>query len=105
MAEHLLDQVRDLADGQIDFEGQKLAELLATVLLSLVGVISFVAGYVLEDIRLAVYIGLGGAALVLTLVVPPWPWYNRHPLSWLSVSGKLSSTVPRGLVHDEKTIR
>ncbi|KAG9502403.1 hypothetical protein J7337_005230 [Fusarium musae] len=38
MAEQALDQIRDLVDGQIDFEGQKLAELLATVLLVISGV-------------------------------------------------------------------
>ena len=38
MADQLLEKVRDVAEGQIDFEGQKLAELLSTVLLAVVGV-------------------------------------------------------------------
>jgi signal peptidase complex subunit 1 len=38
MAEQLLEQVRDVVDGQIDFEGQKLAELIANVALSVSGV-------------------------------------------------------------------
>jgi signal peptidase complex subunit 1 len=38
MADQLLEKVRDVAEGQIDFEGQKLAELLSTVLLAIVGV-------------------------------------------------------------------
>lgn len=37
MAE-ILDKVRDVAEGQIDFEGQRLSEFLLTVLLSAVGV-------------------------------------------------------------------
>ncbi|KAJ3951187.1 hypothetical protein N0V92_012406 [Colletotrichum tropicale] len=40
MADQILDQVRDLAEGQIDFEGQKLADLLATLVLSASGVSS-----------------------------------------------------------------
>jgi signal peptidase complex subunit 1 len=40
MADQLLDQVRELAEGQIDFEGQRLAEFLSTALLAIVGVSS-----------------------------------------------------------------
>jgi len=38
MADQLLEQARDAFEGQIDFEGQRLAEFLTTVLLSIVGV-------------------------------------------------------------------
>jgi signal peptidase complex subunit 1 len=38
MADQLLEKVRDIAEGQIDFEGQKLAEFLSTLLLAMVGV-------------------------------------------------------------------
>jgi hypothetical protein len=67
MADQLLEQVRDVVDGQIvrpsllpvdsspgllltllaisqDFEGQKLAEILATALLSIVGVSGLLSG-------------------------------------------------------------
>ncbi|KAM0588671.1 hypothetical protein D7B24_000738 [Verticillium nonalfalfae] len=88
MAEQMiLDQVRDLAEGQIDFEGQKKAELLSTFLLSAFGVLTFVVGFILQDIKLAVYIGLGGTALTFLVVVPPWPFYNRHPVKWLEPQG------------------
>lgn len=87
MADQLLDQVRDLTEGQIDFEGQKLAEFLATALLAIAGVIAFIVGYIKQDIRLALYIGLSGTALTFLLVVPPWPFFNRHPIKWLPVGG------------------
>jgi signal peptidase complex subunit 1 len=38
MADQILEQVREAVEGQIDFEGQKLAELLGTALLATVGV-------------------------------------------------------------------
>ena len=38
MADQLLEQVRDIAEGQIDFEGQRLAEMGATALLTTAGV-------------------------------------------------------------------
>ncbi|GJC90542.1 microsomal signal peptidase 12kDa subunit [Colletotrichum tofieldiae] len=95
MADQILDQVRDLAEGQIDFEGQKLADLLATLVLSASGVLSFIIGYLLQDIKLAVYVGLAGTVLTFLLVVPPWPFYKQHPVKWLEPgtgSGSASGT-------------
>lgn len=38
MADQILEQIREAAEGQIDFKGQHLAEFLGTALLSIVGV-------------------------------------------------------------------
>jgi len=102
MADQLLEQVQELAEGQIDFEGQKLAELLATVLLAAVGGISFIVGFFLQDIKLALYIGLGGTALTLALIVPPWPFFNTHPVRWLPVGGVEKKA--QGIVVDGQVI-
>ncbi|TVY87401.1 Signal peptidase complex subunit [Lachnellula willkommii] len=118
MADQLLEQVREAAEGQIvsckpcacskeanfrkDFEGQKLAELLATILLAAVGVISFVVGFLGQDIKLALYIGLGGTALTLALIVPPWPFFNRHPVRWLPVGGDEKKS--QGIMMDGQVI-
>ncbi|KAI1768668.1 SPC12-domain-containing protein [Hypoxylon sp. FL1150] len=104
MADQLLDQIRDAVDGQIDFEGQKLAELLATTVLAIVGGISFLVGFLLQDIALALKIGLGGTALAFLLIVPPWPFFNRHPVKWLPVGGESAITnAQHNIVFDEKT--
>ncbi|OAA57876.1 Microsomal signal peptidase 12kDa subunit [Niveomyces insectorum RCEF 264] len=108
MAEQLLDQVRDIAEGQIDFEGQRLCDWLATVLLSSVGALSFIIGCILQDIKLAVYIALGGSALVSLIIIPPWPFFKKHPVKWLPIGGGSSSNninVPQTVVIDEKAIR
>lgn len=106
MAEQILDQIRDVAEGQIDFEGQKLVETLSTVLLSIVGIISFLVGYFLQDIKLAVYIGLGGTALTFLAIIPPWPFYNQSPVRWLPIGGGAAAfSVPQDLVIDEKAVR
>ncbi|KAI0016935.1 microsomal signal peptidase 12kDa subunit [Xylariomycetidae sp. FL0641] len=105
MAEQLLDQVRDVVDGQIDFEGQKLAEVMATILLSAVGAIAFVVGYFLQDIALALKVGLAGTALTFLLVVPPWPFFKRHPVDWLPVGGGSAVTSQQqNIVIDEKLL-
>ncbi|KAH8821580.1 microsomal signal peptidase 12 kDa subunit-domain-containing protein [Xylogone sp. PMI_703] len=102
MADQLLERVREIAEGQIDFEGQKLAELLATALLTIVGAVSFIVGFLLQDIKLALYIGLGGTALTLLIIVPPWPFFNRHPVRWLPVAG--SEPQSYGITVDGKTV-
>ncbi|CAK7213691.1 hypothetical protein SCUCBS95973_001885 [Sporothrix curviconia] len=107
MADQLLDQIRDVAEGQIDFEGQKLCDSLATILLCIVGAITFVVGYILQDIKLSVYIALGGTALTFLAVIPPWPFYNKNPVKWLPVGGGKPSniSIPQTIVVDEKAIR
>jgi signal peptidase complex subunit 1 len=62
-------------------------------------------GYFLQDIKLALYIGLGGTALTFLLVIPPWPFFNKHPVKWLPVGGATAVVVPQNLVIGEKAIR
>ncbi|KAG9249201.1 microsomal signal peptidase 12kDa subunit [Calycina marina] len=102
MADQLLENARDLFEGQIDFEGQRLAEFLATVLLSIVGVVSFLYGYFLQDIKLALLIGLGGTVLTFLLVVPPWPLFKAHPVKWLPAPEENKSS--QGIVVDGMVI-
>jgi len=66
--------------------------------------ISFIVGYSLQDIKLSVYIGLGGTALTFLAVVPPWPFYNQHPVKWLPVGGGTSNTSRQNIVVDEKIL-
>ncbi|KAK1751846.1 microsomal signal peptidase 12 kDa subunit-domain-containing protein [Echria macrotheca] len=102
MADQILDQIRDVVEGQIDFEGQKLVELIVNVALTVVGAVAFLVGYFLQDIKLAVWIGLGGTALTFVAVVPPWPFYNQHPVKWLPIGGG-AQAQPINLVIGEKT--
>jgi signal peptidase complex subunit 1 len=72
-----------------DFQGQYLAEILSTGMLIVSGALAFLVGFFTQDIYQTLYIGLGGTALTFLVVVPPWPFFNQHPLSWLpSRTGK-----------------
>ncbi|KAI9847827.1 MAG: hypothetical protein M1837_001720 [Sclerophora amabilis] len=102
MADQLLESAQEIFEGQIDFEGQRLAELLITTLLAITGAVAFLVGYVLQDLHLSLYTGLAGTLLSFLVVVPPWPYFNRHPVNWLS-SGKGISGV--GIEMDGKKIR
>lgn len=106
MADQLLEQARDIFEGQIDFHGQKLADNLATILLSIVGALSFIIGYLLQDIKLAVYIALGGTAVTFGIVLPPWPFFNRNPVKWLPLGGGSTAIqTPQNIVIDEKALQ
>lgn len=79
----LLEQARSIWEGQIDFEGQRLAELISTLLLSTFGLLAFLVGFITHNITYTLWIGLGGTALTFVIVVPPWPFFNQNPVHWL----------------------
>ncbi|KAF2205592.1 microsomal signal peptidase 12 kDa subunit [Delitschia confertaspora ATCC 74209] len=90
MADQLLDQVRDVLEGQIDFDGQRLAELITTVLLGAAGFLAFFLGFMAQDIRLTLWIGLVGTVFTFVVVVPPWPFFNKNPITWLPPHNAIS---------------
>jgi signal peptidase complex subunit 1 len=45
--------------------------------------IAFLVGYMAQDIRLTLYVGLAGTALTFVAIVPPWPFLNKNPENWL----------------------
>jgi len=91
----LISQVQETLDGQIDFEGQRVSELVCTALLSISAVVALVTGFVQQDIYLTLWVGLGGSLLTMIAVVPPWPFYNNHPQRWLPAAGK-TGVLPEG---------
>ncbi|KAJ6021620.1 hypothetical protein N7540_007124 [Penicillium herquei] len=109
--DELLAPIRDALEGQIDFHGQRLAELLSTVLLVISGassqehsklqiIVSFLVGYIYKDIYLTLWVGLGGTLFTALAVVPPWPFYNQNPEKWFNNSKK--SGNPRVVVDGVK---
>ncbi|KAI9672103.1 MAG: hypothetical protein M1831_001916 [Alyxoria varia] len=85
-----LDRMRDALDGQIDFNGQRLADQLNTNTLAVIGLVAFLAGYFTQNLQHTLWIGVGGTAVVFLVIVPPWPMYNRKPATWLPARGNLS---------------
>ncbi|RAK84544.1 signal peptidase [Aspergillus costaricaensis CBS 115574] len=79
----LLAPIQDALEGQIDFQGQRIAELLSTVLLVLSGAVAFIVGYIFQDIHLTLWVGLAGTLITGLAVIPPWPMYNKNPEKWL----------------------
>ncbi|KAK0452921.1 microsomal signal peptidase 12kDa subunit [Desarmillaria tabescens] len=78
-----MDSFSQLAEGKIDFEGQRLAEQMSRIYLIAVTAISFIVGFVLQSLQ-TTFILYGVSVFVLALiVVPPWPMFNRHAVTWL----------------------
>ncbi|CAB4401362.1 unnamed protein product [Rhizophagus irregularis] len=70
-------------EWKIDFEGQKQAELISQVGIILFAAIGFIAGFLLQNLILAFQIFGGGIFLTSLFVLPPWSFYNQHPVQWL----------------------
>ncbi|KAJ5885692.1 hypothetical protein N7504_011528 [Penicillium tannophilum] len=98
--DELLAPIQDALEGQIDFHGQHLAELLSTVLLVISGIVSFLVGWIYKDIHLTLWVGLGGTLFTALTVIPPWPIYNQNPERWLNKDG--SSRSPHVMVDGVK---
>jgi len=81
--DEILDQLRDVVDAPIDFQGQKLAALINYTLLTTFGFVSFLAGFITENVYYSLYVGLALTVLTMLVVVPPWPFYNKNPVAWL----------------------
>jgi signal peptidase complex subunit 1 len=64
--------------------------------------VAFIIGFVLQDIKLALFIGLAGTGLTFLIIVPPWPFFNRHPVKWLPVNG--SEGISQAIVVDGKIV-
>ncbi|KFA65413.1 hypothetical protein S40285_00469 [Stachybotrys chlorohalonatus IBT 40285] len=93
MAEEILDSLRDIVEGQIDFDGQRRAEVVATILLAVTGLLAFNIGYTLQDIQKAVYVGLGGTLVTFLIAVPAWPMWRKNPIKWLPAGSGLTKGI------------
>ncbi|KAL4985648.1 microsomal signal peptidase 12 kDa subunit-domain-containing protein [Aspergillus falconensis] len=93
----LLAPIQDAFEGQIDFHGQQTTELLYTALLIILGVAAFLVGYIFQDIHLTLWAGLAGALFTGLAVIPPWPFYNKHPEKWLVPSAGGTRVVVNGV--------
>jgi signal peptidase complex subunit 1 len=67
----------------MDYQGQKISELIFYWVIIIFGAIGWVIGYFHQDFSYVFYPWLSGVAIATVLCVPDWPFYNRHPIKWL----------------------
>ncbi|TCD61589.1 serine/threonine-protein kinase KIN2 [Steccherinum ochraceum] len=86
-----------VAEGKIDFEGQKQAENVTRIALIAATVVAFIIGFVLQSL-ITTFIVFGSATILLCLaVIPQWPMYNRHPVHFLPVKANRMAAYPTSL--------
>ncbi|XP_047138418.1 signal peptidase complex subunit 1 [Hydra vulgaris] len=72
-------------ETHMDYEGQKKAERVYQVILTIFGVVGFLWGFYIQQLSATVYIVLTGFALSCLIVLPPWPFFRKNPLQWQPV--------------------
>ncbi|CCH43245.1 Signal peptidase complex subunit SPC1 [Wickerhamomyces ciferrii] len=82
--DELLDTIRGVLDGPIDFKSQKFTEDISYKLLIVGAILSSLAGFVAQDIK--VLLVFSGLTILVTLgiVIPPYPGYNTENIEWYS---------------------
>lgn len=68
----------------MDWEGQRAAEQLMQSFLLASALLAFLSGYyVAGSLTSMLYIYLAGVVVTFMVTVPDWPFFNRHPFTWL----------------------
>jgi len=80
----LVDWARCALDMKLpaDFEGQRVAETLYSVLCTVVAVVALASGWWTQDPFTIVCTAAAGFTATALVVVPPWPFLRRHPVAW-----------------------
>jgi signal peptidase complex subunit 1 len=81
----ILDSIKSVLEGPIDYESQKFTEDLTFKLLIACAAISSIAGFIAQDLKvLLLFFGLS-VLVTLALVVPPYPGYNKkREVGWVA---------------------
>lgn len=76
-----LDSIKSVIEGTIDFESQKFTEDLSYKGLIIGSVISAILGFISQDIRILLFFFVLTVLVILALVVPPYPSYNKNKIT------------------------
>ncbi|PIC12948.1 hypothetical protein B9Z55_028041 [Caenorhabditis nigoni] len=66
----------------LDFEGQRFAERIYKITLTISGVVGFVVGVWTQQLSYALYIVMAGALITALVILPPWPFLRQNPVEW-----------------------
>eukprot|EP00549_Striatella_unipunctata_P026344 CAMPEP_0118673346 /NCGR_PEP_ID=MMETSP0800-20121206/266_1 /TAXON_ID=210618 ORGANISM="Striatella unipunctata, Strain CCMP2910" /NCGR_SAMPLE_ID=MMETSP0800 /ASSEMBLY_ACC=CAM_ASM_000638 /LENGTH=92 /DNA_ID=CAMNT_0006568389 /DNA_START=63 /DNA_END=341 /DNA_ORIENTATION=- len=85
----------------MDYQGQRLAELIFHWIICSFGAVGWVYGYIQQDFTFCFYAWLAGVVISVVLCVPDWPFYNRHPIKWLESVPDRRPKQQQGAKKDE----
>ncbi|KAG1718817.1 microsomal signal peptidase 12kDa subunit [Suillus occidentalis] len=79
--------IQELAEGRIAGGKRRQDDIVRVVLIAST-ILSFVIGFASSSLMITMStFALCTVALSL-VVLPPWPMFNHHPVTWLSVQGE-----------------
>ncbi|AXA51001.1 signal peptidase complex subunit 1 [Malassezia restricta] len=87
-----MNSLLDVFQGNIDFQGQALAEYLLHRVMIVSAVVAFITGYIRQDLSLCYQIVGAGLLVCVLLCIPPWPAYKRYHVKWLSPGSSSGSS-------------
>eukprot|EP00041_Stephanoeca_diplocostata_P003334 m.33629 g.33629 ORF g.33629 m.33629 type:complete len:85 (+) comp14246_c0_seq1:113-367(+) len=67
----------------MDFKGQDKAERLFQYIIFAFSVVGFIWGYACQEFSQTVYVLGAGVLTASLLCLPPWPFFQAHPVDWL----------------------
>ncbi|CDS82266.1 related to SPC1-signal peptidase 10.8 kDa subunit [Sporisorium scitamineum] len=81
-----MEAIQKVIDGRIDFHAQRLADRIMQEGLVFSATLSFLLGYLTQNMQLCM-ITFGACTLLVALVtVPAWPFYKKYHVEWLPPS-------------------
>lgn len=78
----LVESLKGVLDGPIDYKSQKFTEQLSYKLLIVGAIISSFAGFLAQDIKVLLIFSALTVVVTLGIVVPPYPGYNTEKIQW-----------------------
>mmetsp|Transcript_7475 Transcript_7475/g.9272 ORF Transcript_7475/g.9272 Transcript_7475/m.9272 type:complete len:85 (-) Transcript_7475:3632-3886(-) len=84
-----MDTISEYLEFPIDFKGQEKTEDIVHKSNYLIIPISLIVGWFTQDLFLTVVTFLVQFVIVLLIVLPNWPLYNRNPVSWIQIKYEL----------------
>lgn len=84
-----MDIISEYLEFPIDFKGQQKAEDIVNYSVYLIILVSLVIGWIKQDLLYTVISFLAQFIVVLAIVLPNWPVYNKNPVNWIQVKYEL----------------
>ncbi len=78
----MVSALKELYNLEMDYQGQKLAEQLYQCILILFTIVGLIWGYYCQQFIQTFYFICTGFLLSAILILPPWPMFRSHPLTW-----------------------
>lgn len=75
----MMKKIVNICTQPIDYYGQSLAKRITYNIFAFGYTLAWMLGYFMSDLRYTLYTAILTVVVNLAVVIPPWPFYRRHP--------------------------